>query len=378
MNTMSGIYIHIPFCHKACHYCDFHFSTQLGYIDRMIASITKELTIRKDELNQVVETIYFGGGTPSLLNSDQLSGLMAHLYSNFELSPETEVTLEANPEDLTLEKAREFASLGINRLSVGIQTFDNDQLKFLNRAHNSRQALESIENARAAGIENITLDLIFALPGHGTTKFEKDVKTALKLEVPHMSIYGLTIEEGTAFGNWVRRGKLKEETEMENTKQYKLAERLLMARGYEHYEVSNYCLPGYQSRHNTSYWLQKAYLGLGPGAHSYDGSHRIINQPNNHVYMKALEQDGSYQEVEKLRPIDQINEYILTRLRTVFGADLDFLKGEYGADLFAEKREFLEQLQEKGLASLNQGVLSLSRHGFLIADEISLELFYEK
>jgi oxygen-independent coproporphyrinogen-3 oxidase len=344
----------------------------------MIQAIQSEIQLRKNEITQPLETIYFGGGTPSLLTPDQLRSILQDLFTAFRVKDDAEITLEANPEDLTLEKARALASLGVNRLSVGIQTFDDGQLQFLNRAHDSGQAMQSIKNARTAGIDNLTLDLIFALPGHGIEKFERDVRQALDLGVPHMSVYGLTIEEGTAFGNWVRKGKLKEETESQNLAQYQLAEKILESAGYEHYEVSNYALPGHRSRHNTAYWLQKPYLGLGPGAHSYDGECRLINLPNNHLYMKAIETSGTYQEKEELSRIDKINEYLLTRLRTVYGAELGYLKSELQKDLLTEKRKIIQTLIEKGLATVEEDVLKLTKRGFMIADEVSLELFYEK
>lgn len=374
---MGGIYIHIPFCHKACHYCDFHFSTQLGYVDDMVDAICDEIKIKKDRLKGPIETVYFGGGTPSLLSITQLSRILNSVYKYFEIAGNAEITLEANPEDIEAKKGIEWKRLGINRLSIGIQTFDEDRLRFLNRNHSAQQAEECVHIARGFGIENMSLDLIYAIPPADIARWERDLRKVLSLDVPHLSVYGLTIEEKTVFGKWHEKGRLEVMDENDNEAQYSLAEKILTENGYHHYEVSNYGKEGFYSQHNTSYWLQKHYLGIGPGAHGYDGDQRYINVSNNHLYIKALEEGKLPEEVEHLSSIQKLNEYVMTRIRTLFGIDLEEIKTNFNIDFGTEKKPILDFLLSKEMAKHHGNALVLTTSGMKLADEIALKLFYD-
>lgn len=376
---MAGIYIHIPYCKQACHYCDFHFSTSLQNMDKMHASICQEIALRKHYLlGETVETIYFGGGTPSLFSGAQLAKVLTSVRDHFQVSENPEITLEANPDDLTLEKLKELKQIGINRLSIGIQSFDERRLKFLNRSHNAKEALDCVKNAQSAGFENLTVDLIYAIPPESMSYWESDLKKAIELGVPHISLYGLTIEERTVFGNWQSKGKLQETSEDVAADQYKLAIDTLTNKGYDHYEVSNFAKPGFRSRHNSAYWSGTMYLGIGPGAHSFNGTNRSFNVRNNASYITCLNKSEIPETLESLTSSQRMNEYILIRLRTCEGLDSEVFKRRFGHDLYSDKTVQLEQFTNQGLIRSDKHTIALTTDGFMVADQIALGLFYEE
>jgi oxygen-independent coproporphyrinogen-3 oxidase len=373
---MAGLYLHIPFCKKACHYCDFHFSTQLDIKTQLSSALAKELSLQSGYLGgENLETIYFGGGTPSLLSEAELNLIFNSIHKYFKVQVGAEVTLEANPDDLTQEKLSELKSAGINRLSIGIQSLDNQVLRFLNRSHDSQQALKSIDAARGAGFPNINVDLIYAIPGRNISLLKKDIDQLLALHPEHISAYSLTIEEKTVFGNWASRGKLSPETEEENASQFDLVMDKLAEDGFEQYEISNYARPGFQSQHNSSYWKQKKYLGIGPSAHSFNGSQRQVNISSNYSYLKAIETGELPATTEALSLENRINEYIMTSLRTVWGCNTDYLQQNFQFDLLKHKAHYLDHVIKNELIRLQEKTLVLTRSGKMLADKITSDLF---
>ena len=373
---MPGIYIHIPFCRKACHYCDFHFSTNLSKQSDMIDAICRELTSRSDYLTADVGTIYLGGGTPSVLTETQLANILQTVRQHYQLSPRAEVTLEANPEDLTDENLSSMREAGINRLSIGIQTFADDLLDWMNRTHSAAGAIESFERSRQAGFRNISIDLIYALPD-GIERWQTDLEQATELKPEHISIYGLTIEPNTVFGRKKSHGNFKEVPEEIAAQQYLDSIKHLASKGYVQYEVSNFSMPDFHSRHNSSYWSGESYLGVGPGAHSYNGEIRRFNIRNNARYLQALGEDAAYFDEEVLSETQRMNERILTQLRTTKGIDLKRFQLDFDRDLLSINQKVVEELQARELLTADQSI-SLTTKGFLLADEIALKLFFEE
>ncbi len=374
---MSGIYLHIPFCRQACHYCDFHFSTNLKHVEDLVDAICKEITLRKDYLNkEKVETIYFGGGTPSILNQSQLAKIFSAIHDHFDVLDSAEVTLEANPEDVSVEGVAMWKSAGVNRVSLGIQTFNEDKLKYINRCHTSRQALEAI-GLIASNFENYNADLIYAIPPSDEQSWLRDVQTLLSYDPPHVSVYGLTIEQETVFGKWASQGKLIEISESDNAHEYELAIDQLESSGYVHYEVSNFCKPGRFSRHNTSYWKGAYYLGVGPGAHSFNGESRSWNVSNNPQYLRAIADGGFEPTIEKLSLANRQNEYVLTRIRNIWGIDLVEFKRLFKTAFPEIDKSFIDRLLSKKLAVIKGDHFHLTKEGWFLADEISERLMVE-
>ncbi len=373
---MAGIYLHIPFCKQACHYCDFHFSTNTRIREELVHAMAEEISIRKKYLGaEPVNTIYFGGGTPSLLDKNEIVLLIGSINRNHGVNADAEITLEANPDDLTPQKLQDLRASGINRISIGIQSFDDSILTYLNRAHSSQMAIQSLRDARAAGFGNISLDLIYAIPGLTTDAWLRNIETALELAPQHISAYTLTIEEKTAFGKWAARGKLTPVDESVAAEQMEALVSRLSSRGYRQYEISNFALPGFESRHNTNYWKGGKYLGIGPSAHSYDLTSRQHNVSNNHLYVRALLEKKIPARQEILNQSERINEYILTALRTDEGCNLDLLKSNFGYDVTALHSGYLRQLQNNKLILLTDHHLRLTDAGRLLADKISSDLF---
>jgi oxygen-independent coproporphyrinogen III oxidase len=373
---MAGIYVHIPFCKQACHYCDFHFSTNQSYRHALVNALIKETVIQKDYLRQQsIDTLYFGGGTPSILSHEELTSLFQALHQNFPINPTCEVTVEANPDDLTKEKIATLKELGVNRLSIGIQTFQDELLHFLNRAHQAATASSCVKLARSAGFNNISIDLIYAIPGQTELMWQQDIDQALALNPEHISCYSLTIEPKTVFGKWSVTGKLKPIDDDISAHYLEILVNRLASAGYEHYEVSNFSKPGWESRHNSSYWKQMPYLGIGPSAHSYNGLSRQYNVANNHLYLKSLEKGEVPFEREVLKREDLINEYILTRLRTHWGCDTAYLKKQYNYDLLVDRHPYVSRLVHSSLAFINDSTLHLTPKGKLLADKIASDLF---
>jgi oxygen-independent coproporphyrinogen-3 oxidase len=373
---MAGIYLHIPFCKQACHYCDFHFSTNTGIRRELVNAMGEEISLQTRYLEgESIGSVYFGGGTPSLLSADEVRFLLDSVHRNFPIAADAEITLEANPDDLTPGRCSDLRAAGINRLSIGIQSFDDSILKYLNRAHASDMAIRSVGYAQAAGFTNISIDLIYAIPGLTNERWSADIDLALRLRTQHISAYTLTIEENTAFGKWRAKGRILPVSETVAAEQMELLVGKLSSHGFRQYEISNFALPGYESRHNGNYWNGGSYLGIGPSAHSYDGKSRQHNVANNHLYMRALNQREIPAEREILLKEDQINEYILTTLRTDEGCDLEMLKSNFGYDVLNLHAGYLRELENHRLIALVGQRLKLTDAGKLLADKISSDLF---
>jgi oxygen-independent coproporphyrinogen-3 oxidase len=373
---MAGIYIHIPFCRQACHYCDFHFSTNQTLVPEISQAISWELEYQKEYLqNEEINTIYFGGGTPSVLPPEQIFNILQTIKKNFSVAMLAEITMEANPEDLSLPKLQTLKSNGINRLSIGVQSFDDGILKFLNRSHDKKQITDSIQNARQVGFSNINVDLIYAIPGRNNTGLRADLDSLIQLNPEHISAYSLTIEEKTVFGNWARKAKFIPVSEEENASQFEMVLDRLMMAGYDHYEISNYSKPGFESRHNSSYWKQQKYLGVGPSAHSFNGVSRQFNVSSNYGYLKSIQEGKIPAQQEILSRENQINEYLMISLRTKWGCDLNYMKEKLDYNLLETQGEPITQSIKNGLMLLENGKLTLTRKGKLLADKLSSDLF---
>ena len=373
---MSGIYIHIPFCKQACHYCDFHFSTSLKKKSELVSALQNELVLRKNELpNEPIKTIYFGGGTPSLLNLEELTAIFKTIYAEFTIAENPEITLEANPDDLSEEKINELANSKINRLSIGVQSFFEEDLKLMNRAHNAEEALNSIKLARSK-FDNISVDLIYGIPGMSNERWQKNIQILLDLDIPHISSYSLTVEPNTALQKFIEKGKIKPVDDAAAAQHFETLRTVLKNAGFEHYEFSNYGKPGYFSQNNTAYWLGKPYLGIGPSAHSYDGNSRKWNIANNTLYIKAIERSELPLEVEELSITDRYNEYIMTRLRTYFGVDLVEVESKFGKEYLEYLKEQSVVLFEKELLRIENDVMHITEKGTFLSDGIAADLFY--
>lgn len=373
---MAGIYLHIPFCKQACHYCDFHFSTNTEIRKELIASMAEEIYLQRGYLEgATLHSIYFGGGTPSILDPTEINYLLQKIYETQPVSSDAEITLEANPDDLNSQKLTDLKAVGINRLSIGIQSFDDKILKYFNRSHNVQAAVSSVELARAAGFGNISIDLIYAIPGLTLEGWQRNIEQAISLKPQHISAYSLTIEEKTAFGKWYTKGSLIPVEEQAAAEQVELLITALAHAGYRQYEISNFAQPGFESRHNQGYWQGKKYLGIGPSAHSFNLKTRQHNVANNHLYVRSLREGKIAAEEEILRAEDQINEYILTTLRTSTGCDLAVLKSRFGYDILALHGGYLSELEKQDLIHLEGHQLRLTEGGRLLADRISSDLF---
>jgi oxygen-independent coproporphyrinogen III oxidase len=375
---LSGIYLHIPFCKQACHYCDFHFSTSMGHKEATIQAIARELEMRQDYLQgQTVHTIYFGGGTPSLLIQEELQLLLQTIKGLFIVSDDVEITLEANPDDLSPEKLQELRAAGINRLSIGLQSFHEPHLRMMNRAHNAMESLQCVQDAQAAGFDNITVDLIYGIPAPDHSIWLEDLKMLFTLHVQHVSCYALTIEPDTAFGRWSKKGSFKPAEDEFTAQQFEILLEQMQQQGFVQYEVSNFSKPGYESKHNSNYWRGVHYLGVGPSAHSFNGPSRQYNVSHNRKYTEAISQGIIPCEIEELTVADQANDYLLTTLRTIWGCDLTVMRDKYGYDVQAMHTAYLQELNLKELASIQDNVLYLSDKGKLLADQITLDLFVD-
>jgi len=370
----GAIYIHIPFCKQACHYCDFHFSTSLKKKSELVDALCKELVLRKEELEDEVQTIYLGGGTPSLLTSEELQKIFDVIYSNFEVSSNPEITLEANPDDLSEEKLKILALSAINRLSIGVQSFFEEDLNLMNRAHNENEALESIKKAKKY-FENISIDLIYGIPKMSNKRWKKIIDIALSLEIPHLSCYALTVEPKTALENFIKKGIVPPVEDAVAEAHYNILISETEKGGYENYEFSNFGKPGFHSQNNTAYWQGKPYLGIGPSAHSYDGKTRSWNVANNTKYIKSISENILPIEREILSLNDKYNEYIMTGLRTKWGVSLDKIESDFGNEY---KKYVLKQADlkiQEGFLFLDTGILKISKKGKFLSDGIASDLF---
>jgi oxygen-independent coproporphyrinogen-3 oxidase len=371
---MAGIYIHIPFCKKACHYCNFHFSTSATLLNDFVKALLKETALRKDYINERVSTIYFGGGTPSLLSAIDLKLVIDTLYKTYNVDDNAEVTLEANPDDITADTLTNWKAIGINRLSIGIQSFFEDDLKWMNRAHNAAQAINCIKLAQSSGF-NLSIDLIYGTPSLTNERWEQNVEQAVELNIPHLSCYALTVEPGTALDKMIALHKTEKPDAEKQAHHFELLMQWMNTAGYEHYEISNFAKPGFRSKHNSSYWQGKSYLGFGPSAHSFNGHSRQWNIANNATYIKSLQQGNLSFEIEELTATQQLNEYVMTSLRTNEGTSLKKVEEKWGAHeaqrLVSAARRHLKYHS----LALNDFTLQLTAKGKLLADGITADLF---
>jgi oxygen-independent coproporphyrinogen-3 oxidase len=380
---MSGIYIHIPFCKQACHYCDFHFSTSLKKKDEMVLALAKEIQLRSKNTSnsqlptpnsEIIETIYFGGGTPSILAIEDLRLLIDEVYANYNVADNPEISVEVNPDDLDNETIRQFANSPINRLSIGIQSFFEDDLKMMNRAHNANEAKKCLEEATKY-FDNISLDLIYGIPGMSNEKWLANIEMALSFGIPHISSYALTVEPKTALHSFIQKGIIPAPEDEEAQEHFQMLLERLEVEGYVHYELSNFGKEGYFSKNNSNYWLGKKYIGIGPSAHSFDGERRGWNISNNSLYIKSIQEGKLPMETETLTKTDRYNEYIMTGLRTIWGVSLERVEHEFGKTY----RDYLEQQAarylEDHLLYLDGDILRTTRKGKFLSDGIASDLF---
>lgn len=375
---MAGLYFHIPFCRKACHYCDFHFSTSLRSKQAVLEAMHRELQIRRDYLhNEHVESIYFGGGTPSLLSADELTQFLQECDRHFNIVPGAEITLEANPDDLHPENVKQLRSAGFNRLSIGMQSFYDEDLRYMNRSHTALHAEHCIALAREGGFSNFSIDLIFGYPLLSDQKWQQTVEKVIAYQVPHLSCYAMTVEPRTALASFIRAKKELPIDAAQSAAQFEYLLRQLRQAGYQHYEISNYCLPGQRAVHNSNYWKGIPYLGIGPSAHSFDGKSRQWNVANNARYIRALQEGDVFFEQETLTPVQQINERIMTALRTMEGLPLSVLSAYLDAKAFTTWRQLLSGFEASGWLRIEAERAILTDEGKLMADAIAAELFLD-
>ena len=372
---MSGIYIHIPFCKQACHYCDFHFSTSMKKKDEMVLALVSELQLRKNEFeNDVIETIYFGGGTPSVLEISDIKRLIDVVYENYAVAENPEITLEANPDDLSENQIMHLSKNRINRLSIGIQSFFEDDLQLMNRAHNAEEAKASLTIATKY-FDNISLDLIYGIPGMSNEKWRQNIATALSFGIPHISSYALTVEPKTALNKLIQNGKIAAPNDEVAQEHFEILVETMEANGFIHYELSNFGKPAYFSKNNSAYWLGKKYLGIGPSAHSYDGISRSWNVANNSLYLKAIQEGQLPNEVEFLSKTDRYNEYIMTGLRTIWGVSLDRIQSEFGNQYTNYLHEQSQKFLSDGLLIIENNILKTTKKGKFLTDGMASDLF---
>jgi oxygen-independent coproporphyrinogen-3 oxidase len=372
---MSGIYIHIPFCKQACYYCDFHFSTSLKKRDLMVVAIIKELEMRKNEFkNTTIETIYFGGGTPSLLNINEIENIINTVYKFYKVNANPEITLEANPDDLSKDQLKKLAKSPINRLSIGIQSFFEEDLKLMNRAHNAQEAKDCIAQA-SKYFKNVSIDLIYGIPGLSNDRWIKNIETALSFNVPHISSYALTVEPKTALQKFIDKGIVANVDDEQAQEHFQLLLDYLQAADFIHYELSNFGKEGFFSRNNSAYWQGKSYLGIGPSAHSFNGQQRSWNVRNNSIYINSIKNDILPSEVETLTVTDRYNEYVMTGLRTIWGVSVTKVETEFGKSY---KNYLLKQAQKhinEHLLYLDDDKLLVAKKGKFLSDGIAADLF---
>jgi oxygen-independent coproporphyrinogen III oxidase len=395
---LSGIYFHIPFCKKACHYCNFHFSTSLSKKDDMIHALIKEVELsgKKSSENNMfqeypnqatyqraqdpaimVETIYFGGGTPSLLSGVEIKKILDAVHQNFSVDNNAEVTLEANPDDIHEINLKEWNASGINRMSIGVQSFIDKDLHWMNRVHNASQALQCINLVKDSGFLNFSVDLIYGTPGLHNDDWKKNIQTVIGLNVPHLSCYALTVEPGTALKKMITLKKREDVDEEKQSTQFLLMVDWLENAGYDHYEISNFARPGARSKHNSSYWQGKPYIGIGPSAHSFDGHTRRWNVSNNELYLKSIHENIVPSEHEVLSATQQLNEYIMTSIRTMEGLDLNFISKKFGKERSRKLQELTNKFQATGKTKMQNSKIILTKEGKLFADGIAADLFFE-
>ncbi len=374
---MAGIYFHIPFCSRACTYCDFHFSTKMDTYPQVVKAIHQELAQRAHEVKgHKIESVYFGGGTPSLLKNSDLEELLNAVNQYFSVTDNAEITLEVNPEDVTVEKAHFWKSSGVNRLSMGIQSFHERDLVFMNRNHNSRESEKAIRDVQKAGLDNLTIDLIYGVPNASNSDWLYNVKKAIDMGVQHLSSYALTVEEKTVLAHRIKSKKMAPLDEEQALEQFFILANEVNKAGFRHYEISNMALPGFEALHNTNYWKGVPYLGIGPSAHSFDGVNRRWNVSNNVKYIRGLEGSLPYFEEEMLTQKDRFNERVMTGLRMDSGVDLQAIKKDFDEEYF----DFLLKEAQPDLLSkrlvLKNDSLQVTPENRFFADGIAANLFF--
>jgi oxygen-independent coproporphyrinogen III oxidase len=372
--SLAGAYIHIPFCKQACTYCDFHFSTNLGNKKTLVDAISREISLRKDYLtDSSLQSIYFGGGTPSLLSRSELETILLGLNQNYNWNTDSEICFETNPDDITVAALKNWIQVGINRLSIGLQSFNNQELKWMNRAHTAEESTASVKLAQDTGITNITIDLIYGSKYQTLESWELTLRKAISLNTQHISAYNLTIEEKTALGINHKKGKEPGINDELSSRQFLMMKELLEEVGFIHYEVSNFAKPGYFAKHNSNYWLQQPYIGFGPSAHSFNSQSRQWNVKSNSGYIQSVNDGKGFYEIEELSLNDKFNEYILTRLRTIWGCNINEMTKLFGSDL---TESFIKRIKSKNdLVTENQGIYTLTKSGLLFADGLASDLF---
>jgi oxygen-independent coproporphyrinogen-3 oxidase len=375
---VSGIYIHIPFCKQACNYCNFHFSTSLVQKEAFIEVLVKEINYPSEFIpsNEPIETIYLGGGTPSILDRDDLARIFDALHKKFSINEDAEITLEANPDDISNEKLIGWKTIGINRLSVGIQTFLEEELKWMNRAHTAKESLEAIDKINDAGFSNYSIDLIFGSPLLSNDDWIKNMDIVIKRNIPHISSYALTVEPKTALEKLITKNKRQPVDPEKQAEQFLLLMQTMEQAGYEHYEISNFAKPGMRSKHNSSYWQRKKYHGFGPAAHSFNGQDRRWNIANNALYIQSINKGVISFEEEVLTKTQQFNEYIMTSLRTMEGLDLNYIESIFGKKASSELLTASEKYIQSSKMKREMSRLILTKEGKLFADGIAADLFF--
>lgn len=384
---MAGVYIHIPFCHKACHYCNFHFSTSLHRKDELVAALLSEIGSANFPQGitpqRNIETVYFGGGTPSILETSELEQILQALKMKFDIASQPEITLEANPDDITNAKLEQWKALGINRLSIGVQSFFDNDLQWMNRAHTGAEAIACISLAKQYGFDNFSIDLIYGTPTLSNDQWQQNIETALALGVNHLSCYALTVEENTALHHFIKKGKVAAVEDEKQSRHFEMLVNQLATAGFEHYEISNFSLPGHRSRHNSNYWSGQPYYGFGPSAHSFDGHlTRWWNIPNNALYIEKINNGESIATLEHLNSIQRLNERIMTGLRTVEGIAVDEFQRTVCAVPVTENafRLFSNELKKwagREMITEKTGIVTLTEKGKFYADGIAASLFLE-
>jgi len=374
---MAGIYLHIPFCKQMCHYCAFHKSISLQAKDDMLDCLLKEMGLRRDYLEkEKVETIYFGGGTPSVYSPEEIERLISYIREHYSVSENAEITMEANPDDLTGAYLKALKNSSVNRLSMGLQSFHDEDLILMNRRHTGQEAIDTVKRVQDHGFDNISVDLIYGVPGLTMEKWEQNLEKVFGLDIQHISSYHLMFDPNTVFSHKLQSGQLKEMDEDQSLKQFQMLISEARRNKFLHYEISNFCLEGKQSRHNTSYWQQKKYLGVGPSAHSYNLKEREWNVSHNYKYIKSIQEGNIASEKEGLSEIDHYNDYILTSLRTMWGLDLNFVRERFGEKYFLfccdEAKKYLQSQHVR----IENGRVILSDKGVFVSNEIMSDFFW--
>lgn len=376
-SLLEMIYLHIPFCKQKCSYCNFHFSTSLRLKDEILQALAKEISLRKDEIpSKTLKTLYFGGGTPSLLSPNEINQLLDEVLKYFSFDEDIEITLEANPDDLNENFLKEIYKAGINRLSIGTQSFFDADLQLMNRAHNSQQAEASIKRSQDIGIENISIDLIYGSPTSNFQIWKQNLIKSIELQVPHISSYALTIEPKTALENWIGKGKIPAPKERHQNQEFYYMVDFLKEHGFQHYEISNFAKPNYHSKHNSAYWKYEPYLGIGPSAHSYNGRDiRSWNIANNPLYIKHLNQGNLPLEKEVLSEKDRYNEMLMIGLRTIWGVDLERMKAQFSSEIYEQCLKSLQPKIDEGMLIIDHHHLKIPERHWFFADGIAADLF---